>query len=99
MSNLLTRAQVEEIVAHMTPRDLFNAMPTGEEAEVAAGAEIAAKVFEAAAERQGFGAEALDRVSMADGVHLAGLLGEVFKSATPKGKRPAGLPASPGSGD
>ena len=96
-NNMLTRPQVDEIVKHMTPRDLFNAMPTGEDG-IKAGAEVAANVFEQAAERQGFGAGALDRLSMADGVYLAGLLGEVFQSATPKDEPPSGKPRSRDSG-
>lgn len=93
--NFLTRAEIDQIIAGMTSRDLFNAMPQG---EVVAGAEIASRVFEKAAERQGFGMEALDRVHMSDAVYLAGLLGEVFTQDSPKGDDGEASPDSPASG-
>lgn len=86
--NFLTRAQVDSILGGITSRDLFAAFPEG---TVVSGAEVAGAVFEKAAERQGHGAEALDRVHIRDGVYLAGRLGELFadgpKEGATKGSR------------
>lgn len=86
--NFLTRAQIDEILSAMTTRDLFAAFPEGVQVS---GADIAGRVFEKAAERAGHGAEALDRVTIADGIYLAGALGEKFadgpKDAATKASR------------
>lgn len=88
MANFLTRTDLDLILGGITARDLFAAFPEG---AVVNGAEIAGAVFEKAAERQGYGTEALDRVHVQDGVYLAGRLGELFadgpKDGATKGSR------------
>lgn len=95
--NFLTRGEIDEIVDHMTPRDLFAAMPK-EQGVTAAGPEIAAQMFDAAAERQGKGQLALDRVHMTDATYLAERLGEVLTQGSPKGGKPSGKRPLPVSG-
>ena len=95
-SNLLSRKQIDSILKGITSRDLFAALPKGE-TEVSGG-DIAGKVFEAGAERQGHGAEALDRVSVRDGIYLASALGELFSDG-PKDQPTEESPASPATGD
>lgn len=75
--NFLTREQVDEILGFVTARDLFQAMPG--DGSTLKGPEIAGKVFESAAERQGFGAGALDRVRFQDAPYLAQALGDMFR--------------------
>lgn len=87
--NFLTRGEIDDIVDHMTPRDLFAAMPK-EQGVTAAGPEIAAQMFDAAAKRLGKGEQALDRVHMVDGVYLAERLGEVLTQGSPKDAKPSG---------
>lgn len=96
MANWLTRAQIDDILKGMTGRDIFAAIPAGE--SNLEGAEVAASVFEAAAERQGHGTEALDRIKPTDAIYLAQQLGEVFQQDGPKGKRSGPSPASVDSG-
>lgn len=75
-NNFLTREEIDEVISKITSRDLFASL-SGETGQVQGG-EIAGKVFEAAAERQGKGKEALDRISITDGIYLASALGELF---------------------
>lgn len=95
-NNFLTREQIDEVISKITSRDLFAALPAGETA--VNGGQIAGKVFEAAAERQGHGKEALDRVSIGDGIYLASALGELFSDG-PKEEPTGDSPASPATGD
>jgi hypothetical protein len=97
MANFLTREQIEQIVDSMTARDLFNAFPDQATPDLR-GADTAGKAFEAAAERQGHGAGALDRVKPADAVLLANRLSEVFDVGGPKAKGGASSPRSAGTG-
>jgi hypothetical protein len=92
--NMLSRVDLDLILKGITSRDLFAAFPEG---VTVSGAEVAGAVFEKAAERQGYGAEALDRVSVQDGIYLAGQLGELF-SEGPKGVGTKGSRTSPASG-
>lgn len=97
--NFLTRADVDLILEGMTARDIFTAMP-GQDSDPSAvkGANVAGAAFEAAAERQGYGALALDRIRPADAVYLASALGEAFQTGGPKGDGTGDSPASPASG-
>lgn len=90
--NFLTRPEIDLILATITSRDLFAALG-GQTGEVQGG-EVAGKVFEAAAERQGFGKGTLDRVKISDGIYLASALGELFSDG-PKGESTEPLPDSP----
>lgn len=94
--NHLTRADIDLIIAAITSRDLFAAL--GDEQGQVKGGEVAGKVFEAAAERQGYGPLALDRITVADGIYLASELGELFSDG-PKGDATEESPASPVTGD
>jgi hypothetical protein len=94
VDNFLTREQIDSIVEAMTARDIFAAMPSGQSTEVNGG-ELAGKAFESAAERQGHGAGALDRVKPGEAVYLARLLGEVFA----EGPKDASTETSQGSSD
>ena len=94
--NFLSRPEIDLILATITSRDLFAALG-GQTGEVQGG-EVAGKVFEAAAERQGYGKEALDRVRVNDGIYLAAALGELFSDG-PKGDSTEDSPASPATGD
>lgn len=82
--NFLTREQIDEILRGMTARDMFAAMPSDGSTDPASGSAIAGTAFESAAERQGHGKEALDRVRVSDALYLASELGEVFSLASPK---------------
>lgn len=75
-NNFLTREEIDQVIGGITSRDLFASL-SGVTGQVEGG-QIAGKVFEAAAERQGKGKEALDRVSIFDGIYLATALGELF---------------------
>lgn len=95
--NRLSRADLDIIVAGMTARDLFAAMPAGQ-AEVK-GADVAGEAFESAASRQGYGEGALDRVTPGDAVYLAGLLSETLQVGGPKAESGAPSPDSADIGD
>lgn len=97
--NFLTREQIDSILEAMTARDIFAAMPSGRNTGEIAGGEIAGNTFEKAAERQGHGPLALDRVKPRDAVYLAQELGEVFGTATPKGDSTEPLPDSFDTGE
>ena len=94
--NFLSRAEIDLILATITSRDLFAALG-GQTGEVQGG-EVAGKVFEAAAERQGYGPGCLDRVRVNDGIYLAAALGELFSDG-PKEGSTEDLPVSPATGD
>lgn len=94
--NFLTRVDIDGILAGMTARDIFGAMPSGTSPGEVKGAEIAGKAFELAASRQGHGEEALDRVRPQDATFLAGRLGEIFEER-PKDSEP--LPDSSDTGE
>jgi len=79
--NFLSREEIDGILAGMTARDLFSAMPAQGEAS---GAETAGKTFESAAERQGFGVGAQDRVRISDAAYLSEELGGVLSADSPK---------------
>lgn len=96
MDNHLSRADIDKIIEGITSRDLFAAL--GSEQGEVKGGEVAGKVFEAAAERQGYGALALDRIGIADGIYLASALGELFSDG-PKDDASEESPASPVTGD
>ena len=93
--NFLSRAQIDEVLETITSRDLFAAL-SGETGQVQGG-EVAGKVFEAAAQRQGHGSGVLDRVTLPDGIYLAGQLGELFSDG-PKDDDSEESPASPDTG-
>jgi hypothetical protein len=95
-NNFLGREQIDEILSLMTARDIFSAMPstTGEEVQ---GAAVAGAAFESAAERQGHGSGALDRVRPTDAIYLAQALGEAFSIAGPKSDASADSPISAAS--
>jgi hypothetical protein len=95
--NFLSRAEIDLILGGMTARDVFAAMPEG--GAKAEGAEVAGKAFESAAERQGYGAEALDRVRPMDALYLAAELGEALSVDSPKADGTEPSPPSPGIGD
>lgn len=83
--NFLTRDQVDSILDAMTARDIFGAIPGGRDpSQALKGGEIAGETFERAAERQGHGLLALDRVRPGDAIYLAQRLGEVFNQDAPK---------------
>lgn len=98
-TNHLTREQIESIVDGMTARDIFAAMPGQTDVGKLKGAEIAGDAFEHAAERQGHGALALDRVPMRDATYLGQLLGEALDVAGPKADDGASSPGTATSGD
>jgi len=98
MDNHLERSRIDEILEAMTARDIFAAMPSGQEPGEVKGAEIAAQAFEHAAERQGHGSLALDRVRPSDATYLAAKLGEIF-SEGPKDESTDPLPNSSGTGE
>lgn len=75
-NNFLSRAEIDLILATITTKDLFAALPSGQ-TEINGG-QMAGSVFEYAAERQGYGKEILDRISLPDGLYLASALGELF---------------------
>lgn len=91
----LTRADLDRIVDGMSARDIFRSgMVDSTEGEVS-GSERAESIFDYAAERQGYGAKALDRVSIGDTVYLSNLLGEALNMGTPKAdSSPESLPLS-----
>lgn len=91
--NFLTRDQIDAIIETMTARDIFAGMPS-QAGETPSGPEVAGKVFESAANRQGHGTEALDRVRPVDAMYLAEKLGEVFDMASPKSDSGEGSPPS-----
>lgn len=97
MADRLTREELAQIIDGMTARDIFAAAPSGE--GVSSGSETAAKAFESAAERQGFGSGALDRVGAADAIYLAGAIGEALNMGGPKADDTEESPTSPASGD
>jgi hypothetical protein len=80
-SNFLQRADIDTILGGMTARDIFAAIPGNQ--TTAQGAEVAGNAFEHAAERQGYGKEALDRVRPQDAVYLANAIGEVLSQDSP----------------
>lgn len=80
-SNFLHRTDIDLILRGMTARDIFAAIPGNQ--NVAQGAEVAGNAFEHAAERQGYGKEALDRVRPVDAVYLANAIGEVLSQESP----------------
>ena len=94
--NHLSQAEIELILEGMTARDIFAAMPSG--TATSKGAEIAGDAFERAAERQGYGSLALDRVRPGDATFLAGKLGEVFDQGSPKSDSGVDLPTSSDTG-
>ena len=96
MANFLTRAEIDLILEGVTSKDLFASLPAGQ-TEVNGG-EVAGKVFEHSAQRQNYGADALERVHLSDGVYLAGRLGELF-SDSPKDEPTVPSLLSPDSGD
>ena len=81
--NFLSREEIDSILQGMTARDLFAAMPSASGLEQAP-AETAGRTFELAAERQGYGAGALDRVKIGDAVYLSTELGGVMSADSPK---------------
>jgi hypothetical protein len=96
----LTRAELEKIVDGMSARDVFNATPDqSQDVGKIKGTETASRMFELAAERQGFGADALDRVSVGDAIHLANLLSESLNVGGPKAEDIEALPISDDTGD
>ena len=95
--NHLSREEIDTILHGMTARDIFAAIPGGQ--ATAEGAEVAGAAFEHAADRQGYGKEALDRVRPADAVYLANAIGEVLSQDNPKASDTASSPNSPGTGD
>ena len=95
--NFLTREEVDAILQGMTARDIFAAMP--EAGDKVNGSQIASEAFESAAERQGHGPGALDRVRPADGLYLASELGEVLSVDSPKADGTDPLQLSRDSGD
>lgn len=104
MDNFLSREQIAEIVAHMTARDIFGAMPSGKVDDQGqplnpSGSKVAGEAFDVAAERQGHGKLALDRVRPQDATYLAELLGEVFTQDSPKDGTTGESPTSPDTGD
>lgn len=96
--NFLTRPEIDGILDAMTARDIFNGMPSGTDPGAVKGGDIAAKVFESAASRQGFGDGTLDRVRPADGTYLARRLGEIFNEG-PKDDSTEPLPLSSDIGE
>lgn len=95
----LSRGELEQIIEGMTARDIFQAAPDASDVGNVKGGDTASKVFDIAAERQGFGALALDRVSPGDATFLAGLLGESLNVGGPKAEDTEESPASPATGD
>ena len=81
-ANFLSREQIDSILEGMTARDIFAAMP--DSTEKVNGSKVASIAFESAAERQGHGAEALDRVRPMDGIYLASALGDLLSVDSPK---------------
>lgn len=96
----LTRAEVEQIVDGMNARDVFLATPDqNQDVSKIKGIETASRLFEIAAERQGFGADALNRVAVSDAMFLANLLSESLNVGGPKAEDTGASPASPDTGD
>jgi len=81
-ANFLSREQIDTILEGMTARDIFAAMP--DSTEKVNGSKVASIAFESAAERQGHGAGALDRVKPLDGMYLASAIGELLSVDSPK---------------
>ena len=79
--NFLSRPDIDLILGGMTARDIFAAMPAGQTDN---GGMVAGNAFESAAERQGYGKQALDRVKPGDALYLATALGEAFGQDNPK---------------
>jgi hypothetical protein len=99
MADRLTREELDTIIDGMTARDIFAAAPGGNDVSEVKGSETAGIAFEKAAERQGFGTEALDRVGASDAIYLANAIGEALNMGSPKAEGTEGLPTSPDSGD
>ena len=95
--NFLSRPDIDLILGGMTARDIFAAIPGGQ--ATAQGAEVAGAAFEHAAERQGYGKEALDRVRPADAVYLANAIGEVLSQESPLASATVSSQPSQDSGD
>lgn len=98
MANRLTRAELDLIIEGMTARDIFAAAPSGDDASKIKGTDTAGIAFEKAAERQGYGAEALDKVGAGDAIYLATAIGEALNMGSPKADDTEGSPTSPDSG-
>jgi hypothetical protein len=90
----LTRAQQEEIVDGLSAGDVIRV--TGTEGNPSEKAEA---IFNRGAERQGFGAEALDRVPIADTAYLSELLSEALNMGGPKADDTSQSPSSADTGD
>lgn len=94
----LSRAELEQIVDGLTARDIFSAAPDAQDVGSIRGGDTAAKVFDIAAQRLGYGELALDRVAAGDATYLAGLLGEALNVGGPKAEGTEESLTSPGTG-
>lgn len=99
MAERLSRVELDQIIDGMTARDIFAAAPSGTDTSNIKGADTAGIAFEQAAERQGFGPLALDRVGAADAIYLATAIGEALNMGSPKADDTEALPTSPATGD
>jgi hypothetical protein len=97
-SGRLTRADLEKIVDGMSARDVFRASSSNG-TDPASGMQQAEAIFDIAAERQGWGEKALDRVHISDTAHLSTLLSESLNLGGPKAEDTEASPVSADTGD
>ncbi len=95
----LTRAQVKKIVDGMSARDMIETMPEDADGQRLNGKKYVGAIFDAAAERQGYGEKALDRVGIGDGQYLSELLAGALNAGSPKADDTGESPASAATGD
>jgi hypothetical protein len=95
----LSRIQLQKIVSGMTARDMIETMPEDADGLRLNSKKFVGAIFDAAAERQGFGEKALDRVGIGDAGYLSELLAGALNAGSPKADDTEELPPSAATGD
>jgi hypothetical protein len=90
----LTREELQQIVDGMTAGDVFSS--TGGETKPN---EVALSIFNRAAERLDYGANAIDRVGIGDTTYLSDLLGEALNMGSKAAGDSSQSPTSADTGD
>lgn len=95
----LTRSVLKKIVDGMSARDMIETMPENELGQRLEGRQYVGAIFDAAAERQGYGQKALDRVGIGDAQYLSELLAGALNAGGPKADDTGESPSSADTGD
>lgn len=95
----LSQAELSKIVEGMSARDVFRATQGSSNGTEDSGNQRAEMIFDQAAERQGYGEKALDRVHIRDTQYLGDLLSEVLNVGSPKADDTEASPTSAATGD